>query len=544
MFKRNHVGKPLALTTAGMLLLGLFSATGAQAAPGPEYGDIDTTATGSIIIHKHEFQTGSPVVGSPAQDTVLPKPLAGAQFSVTKIESINGQTVDLGTNAGWDALNGVTAAPECSVPGATLGTSQTSAATTSAGLATVSDLAVGAYLVCETVTPAGVVDKAQPFIVTIPFPHHTGSQATNDVDAKWLYNVHVYPKNSKGGLIKDIGDQNEYALGAEVTFPVTADVRTLGAGKYFTYFSVLDELDPRLTPSNPAVASVTVDGVAVDTDFYKVVTKGQKVFVVFGNEGLNWLTANAQGKKVEVVFSATVTGVGNGTIANVAKLYSDTDSTQPTPGDPSDPADPEDPTTPGDPSDPTDPNYPGDPSDPLPPTESNEVQTFWGSVTLKKVDAAGTEPNAGLQGARFEIYESTTPYAATCTASPVGDQVTVDGTPVTVTSDAAGTISIDGLFVKDTNEGASSTKRCYVLKEVAAPAGFVLPTGGNEFTALSVSVGANDLTSTPIENSKRSGPELPLTGAAGQVLLTLGGIAVVAIAGGLVLVRRKQNARA
>lgn len=544
--KRTSAKRPLAFAALGALALGLFGATGASAAAGPDYGNIDPAATGSITIHKHEYQDpGNTIIGQPDEATTLPKPLAGAKFSVTKIASIGGVNIDLNSNTGWAALDGVTAQPDCSVASAVLGTSQETTATDATGVVKLADLPVGAYLVCETVTPEGVSDKASPFIVTVPYPHHTGSAATNDESAKWVYDVHVYPKNSRGGIVKDIATQQDFTLGATVEFPVTADVRRIDGSEYFTYFSILDNFDSRLTPNTPAVSSVKVDGTAVSADFYKVVTKGQKAYVVFSNEGLNWLTANAQGKSVEVVFSATVTGVGNGTIKNVASLYTDTDSTKPVPGDPTDPTnpgpDPENPVTPGDPSDPTDPNYPGDPSDPFDPTPSNEVETVWGSVTLKKADSG--DDTTGLSGAKFAVYESANPYAATCSATPLGDAVELNGTALTVVSGANGAISIPGLFVKDTNTGAGSSHRCYVLVETEAPGGYALPSGDDAKTALTVTAGPNDLSGTPILNTKREFPFLPNTGAAGQLLLTLGGIAGVAVATGLLLVRRKKQAQ-
>lgn len=544
--KRTTAQRPLALAAIGALAFGLFGATGASAAPGPDFGNIDPAATGSINIHKHEYQNpSSTIIGQPDEATTLPNPLAGAKFSITKITSIGGTAVDLNTGAGWDSLDGITANSDCSVTDAVLGTSVQTAATNAQGFVAQGNLPVGAYLVCETVTPDGVNDKASPFIVTVPYPHHTGTAADNNETAKWVYDVHVYPKNSRGGIVKDISEQQDLALGAQVQFPVTADVRRIDGAEFFTYFAVRDEFDSRLTPGDPAVTSVKVDGTDVNASLYKIVTKGQTSFVVFSNEGLNWLTANAQGKSVEVVFSATVTGVGNGTIKNIATLFTDTDSTAPVPGDPGDPTnpgpDPENPLVPGDPGDPTDPNYPGDPGDPFEPTPSNEVETVWGSVTLKKSDSG--DKTTGLSGAKFKVYESASPYAATCSATPVGAAVELNGSELEVTSGANGVVSIAGLFVKDTNTGSASTHRCYVIEEIEAPAGYSLPTGNDKYTALTVAAGNSDLSSTPILNTKREFPFLPNTGAAGQLLLTLGGIAGVALATGLLLVRRRKQAQ-
>ncbi|XCB28920.1 pilin N-terminal domain-containing protein [Arcanobacterium hippocoleae] len=49
------------------------------------------------------------------------------------------------------------------------------------------ELELGVYLVKEVEAPENVTTKSAPFLVTIPFP--------NDKSG-WLYDVHVYPKNT------------------------------------------------------------------------------------------------------------------------------------------------------------------------------------------------------------------------------------------------------------------------------------------------------------------------------------------------------------
>lgn len=84
--------------------------------------------------------------------------------------------------------------------------------------------------------------------------------------------------------------------------------------------------------------------------------------------------------------------------------------------------------------------------------------------------------------------------------------------------------------------------RCYVVKEVGAPAGYVTPASPDDLTAVKVQVGKTDGFDVEIENTPRDWPALPLTGAQGQLLMMIGGVALVLVGGGLYLVRRKRQA--
>ena len=89
--------------------------------------------------------------------------------------------------------------------------------------------------------------------------------------------------------------------------------------------------------------------------------------------------------------------------------------------------------------------------------------------------------------------------------------------------------------------GNGQTKRCYVLKEVVPPAGFILPTDGSELTAVVVGAG---VTNAVIKNTRIKGVVLPMTGSDGIVVLSIAGLAL--IAAGIVLAflarRRRQTA--
>ena len=553
-----------AAVTAGVLTLAVLGLAPMAQAEDANYGDIKTEALGSLTIHKHlngggepiGLPDGSPVAGGPPLGrpplrpeiqpgrveglvqgepfTVTPvlqtakgAPVSGVQFTAYPITEIN-----LKDPAHWNKVSALStpgAIPDsaCADParpvldGYSFEAGMTSPDTDASGEATINSMPVKAYLVCETKTPGNIVQKAKPFVVTIPHPN------TADGQGQWLYDVHVYPKNEKIEVSKTIQDQkvNGYAVGSKVRFPVTSTLPKLDDTSHYKYFQLKDTLDARLT--GPTATDVTLDGAPLDDTDYQVAVDGQTVTVTFTKAGLAKLK-DLPGKNVQVIFEGTVSEAGDGSINNTAQLISDTTYA----------------TTPPDPSDP-----PVDPNDP--PT-TDTVTTNWGNLTIKKLDShdrAGSK--AGLKGAEFQLFKAKESYAGTCTKEKVGDAISVDG-KTTLTTDGNGTIDIKGLFVSDSIDGAdrdnkvNAAERCYVLVETKAPAGFVLPAGDDAVTAVKVQSGAGVSDNVVIENTKQAVPGLPLTGANGMLILTASGAALLMIAVGSVLVaryrERKQNA--
>ena len=118
------------------------------------------------------------------------------------------------------------------------------------------------------------------------------------------------------------------------------------------------------------------------------------------------------------------------------------------------------------------------------------MTTYWGNLTIKKVDSHDTAGNkAGLKGAEFQLYKAKDAYAGTCSKDKEGDAIAVNG-ETTLTTDDTGAINIQGLFVSDSidevgrDNKVDATERCYVLVETKAPAGFVLPSGDDAVTAV------------------------------------------------------------
>lgn len=483
-----------ALTLAVAGLLGGAGAALADDDNSLNVGNIDTNREGSIKIHKHEHQNGSNNTQNPdgSGQSIGTKGIAGVEFTAYQLTDIN-----LGETDDWDKLEDLDLSDACSsIPGHTLGSPITSLATDADGVTTLTGLQIGAYVVCETDAPDEVVDRSQPFVVAIPTPYENA----------WLYDVNVYPKNGTSSVEKSIDPQSDLGLGGVVNFPVTVTVPNTNGDDLLTKFEVTDTLDTKLGLNGNGVAKVQLGGVDVNSAYYTVSNDGQTVKVTFNADGLKWLKEQGE-KKIVVTFSAVVNEVGE--ITNDATAYINT------------------------------PNHDSEIS-------SNEVNTNWGDLVVLKT-AAGS--NATLDRAIFEVYEAETPYAGgTCADAKVKDEtnpLSVKGA-TQFTSKNGGVIKIAGLYVSDSvNEVPNADQRCYVLKEVQAPAGYVTPQGDKAYTGVAVKTGSTavNVYDASITNQQQDVPELPLTGANGQILMVIGGTAVLLLAGGLVIVSRRRSAR-
>lgn len=188
---------------------------------------IDQT-TGSITIHKYELNgtAGNPAPGTALEDSQLPEgatPLAEVTFTAYQV--VNADTLkayyDGTANAETDAKIAAAIANPSSLCTEANGTytvkdindttvSATGTDTTEAdGLAEFTDLPLGLYLIIETEAPDKVVTAQAPFLVSLPMT----------VDNEWLYDIHVYPKNStsEGNVSLVKKDDNDNLL-AGVTF--------------------------------------------------------------------------------------------------------------------------------------------------------------------------------------------------------------------------------------------------------------------------------------------------------------------------------------
>lgn len=150
----------------------------------------DTTKTGSITIHKYEYNKNSENHATGEEDrTQLPKgatPLQGAGFTIYKVAGVNDLTKYY--NANPESLPSVDEyLRDGKINDSKVLEEIPEAKTDKDGIAKFNNLALGFYVVVETTTPDKVTTPVEPFIVSVPM-------TTKDGD-NWLYDVHVYPKN-------------------------------------------------------------------------------------------------------------------------------------------------------------------------------------------------------------------------------------------------------------------------------------------------------------------------------------------------------------
>lgn len=69
-------------------------------------------------------------------------------------------------------------------------------ATNTDGVSTISDLELGLYLAVETTPPAAVTSAIQPFLISVPMTKVDTAKDNSKSADSWLYDIHVYPKNS------------------------------------------------------------------------------------------------------------------------------------------------------------------------------------------------------------------------------------------------------------------------------------------------------------------------------------------------------------
>ena len=174
----------------------------------------DTTKKGSITIHKFEYNpssgapsqqgTGAEGEGAPAGAT----PLDGVTFEIyqvqsqTWLESYYGGQVTASSQdfskmdaSDYYTKNSTTGAITVNSGATKVATVTTITTETDKGVAKKDGLALGLYLVVETKAPDKVTSPADPFLVSVPMTRIADNDTTNKL-TDWIYDVHVYPKNS------------------------------------------------------------------------------------------------------------------------------------------------------------------------------------------------------------------------------------------------------------------------------------------------------------------------------------------------------------
>lgn len=225
--KRFLTGLLSAALALSLCAMPAMAEDAAGATPGTTPNPVWTQDTGSITIHKYEWNddTRGPATGEaedagslPSNDKgETPTPLAGATFTVYQVKNADelkdyydGKVVTWPTSwteyaekdtatGGYKLKSDVTA---------TL-TKVGSETTDTSGVVKFEELPLGLYLVLETETPDSVRTACEPFFVSVPMTKVSGDTKGGLTD--WLYDVHVFPKNSTAygqAVLQKVGKQS------------------------------------------------------------------------------------------------------------------------------------------------------------------------------------------------------------------------------------------------------------------------------------------------------------------------------------------------
>lgn len=212
---RNRLIRGIA-ALAGALALGAGGAALAQADTSPQPGDIDADKPGSLTIHKYLGDvTGDANNGTKLEPPLGLPPGTNIEFEVYRVGTQSDDTcnlIDLATPAGWEAAQeAIDAQGDGKSPNYCYEPLDDSPYTTDgSGVIKLEELDVGLYYAEEVFDASnGIIQMAEPFYVTIPFP----------TDGTWNYDVQVYPKNV------EMGDPGKYLEGTPTTLTVGTDIQ-------------------------------------------------------------------------------------------------------------------------------------------------------------------------------------------------------------------------------------------------------------------------------------------------------------------------------
>ncbi|MFS0734047.1 SpaH/EbpB family LPXTG-anchored major pilin [Microbacterium sp. 1P10UB] len=453
-------------------------------------GNIDPDQARSLTVHKYELSPTSPQAGGTGQ--LIPGgipgavPIEGVEFTATLVPSVN-----LLTPAGWSTASSLTpASAQSQATGASF-----TVTTNAAGEGTFpANMPLGLYLVTETAAPATVTDRTAPFLVTLPFP--TGP--TGSPSNQWIYDVHVYPKNSVTALVKTrvvpAPNTAEARNPDLVRWSIRASIPTL-AGTPLSQFTVSDRIDTGLQfvatpPAGVTPTSVTVTNavgaaqVFVDGTDYSLTTTGNTQTLTFTPAGRTRLSSLGGGTVDFTVLTRAVSVPAGGQITNTATSVVNGA------------------------------------------TETVSAVTPIGELTVFAYAPTAGGVKTPLAGAVFQAF------ANEADARAFTNPLTVNGVD-RWTTDANGIANIPALV-----------PGVYWGREIVPPAGYQVPSIGP--TSVQVVAGPTSRTQ-PIQNyieiphTQVPAWALPLTGGDGALWFGIGGGALVVVAiGAAVLVARRR----
>lgn len=453
-------------------------------------GNIDFNRRGSLTVHLYE----RPVVSSQAhngtqlQPTPSNPPLANVGVVAYPLPNI-----DLATSAGWATLQNLSGEDALANHADVSTVNSYSAITNAQGVAEMTNMKVGAYVVqvMDNTIANGIVSLPAPFIVTIPFP----SKDTATGTTSWLYDVHVYPKGTKtGGPVKTVNDSNAFKEGDIVTWTITQKVPELNTGEKFKNFYIADPLEERLEYVS---TTLKINGINQNLPVVNLQQTpadladcSRKICVIKtpGNTTTDILTGYSGSETAVLEAGQTVTLEITTRVKNSGEIENFAQSIM---------------------------------IGPITGVEilSNTVNTSWGYFTVLKQSRGDNQP---LSGAVFEVYKDNACTPAQKIDIPAGQLTT----------------TANGKF----NNPLLLKAGTYYVKEVTAPAGYIIPANNCVPVTVEPTHSATAPATLVIDNEKPLIPNLPLTGGQGQALLFAvgGGLLVVTVV--IAAARRRKTA--
>ena len=216
-----------------------------------------TKKSGSITIHKYEYNGKEEIKGTGSENDKVPggpdgaKPLEGAGFTIYRVADEQALEQYYSTNP--KALPSVKdyTTENGEIKGTKVGDETT---TNKDGIAKFENLDLGFYVVVETKTPDKVTKPIEPFLVSVPMTTTDGEN--------WLYDVHVYPKNNTtyGGVtLEKQGNTKEDKL-AGVTFVLQKKI-----GDTWTDVTTSEKDEKKLDLVTNEKGKISVDGLSQGT---------------------------------------------------------------------------------------------------------------------------------------------------------------------------------------------------------------------------------------------------------------------------------------
>lgn len=367
-----------------------------------------------------------------------------------------------------------------------------------------------------------VTKTSVPFFVALPFTDANGNEVTD---------IYAYPKNSTGTV--DINKEIDFVnstqvndtkananIGDVITYEVTFDVPVPENG--LAELKVVDKMDKGLTFDNGDEAITISRTTTGHTDIlekntdYTVTPAGGNgaattITIDFANY-LDELTANST-ESFTITYRATLNSnavLGQGANKNKVELQW---------------------TNQGEPA--------------HEPEPGNETKVFTYGIDLLKTG----ENSAALENVEFAL---TNGEDAPVNVTKSGTYYTPGGNSNKVTTDAEGKINIRGLAPGTYKLTETKTANGYVLlknpvtvviNQTSAETGEATATvNGDAVTMTNDELNVDSATAkVPLNVVNSKGFDLPQTGAAGTAIFAIAGIVIVAVAGALLIFRRKAQ---